>query len=592
MKLTLRKKLGISLSILILITIVALGVSSYINAQAIVLDEIRFNNEQAINNVNDFYLRNFMEDMSYVVTAWAQRPEIVNYQKAPGQMHMVRDIPSNFKTISNAWTGYLSGNPDIAWLYLGLEADGSLLLSPLDRTMPLDYDCRTREWYQETVSQKDKTLWTQPYLDAGESGETVVTVSRAVWNDGVLVGVVGMDIKLRKFSELIKGINAGGDGYLMLMGANGDIYAHPDSGMLTHNLSGRQWIKGILTTDHGTDFFNENGQQYIYSYLTVENTGWKLVNVRPVNLPAAIGKIRSWTLDATILAGVFILLSSILLTKVILKPLNALMQRITRVSEGDMETRMTVGSQDEFGVLSDTFNKMLDRINSLVQERDQHVDTLTELLGEIRGGYITTVRALANAIEASDYYTRGHCDRVRHYALLLGNALNFSEQAISDLEFASMLHDIGKIGISQAILNKPDKLTDAEFQEIMRHPATGAEIISEIPFLNECQVIIHQHHERIDGKGYPYGITGAEIHYSAKILAIVDAYDAMTSDRPYRAEPLTAEEALQELIAGRGTQFDAELVEAFARIIRSELAYAQDRGPILTSSRITTQKSV
>lgn len=585
MKLTLRNKLGISLSVLILITILILGVSSYLNAKEIVLDEIRFNNEQAIKNVNDFYLRNFMEDMSYVVEAWAQRPEIVNYQRASGQKRMVRDIPPNFKAISDSWSGYLSGNPDIAWLYLGLEADGSLLLSPLDRTMPLDYDCRTRDWYKETISQKNKTFWTQPYLDAGESGEIVVTVSRAVWQEDELVGVVGMDIKLRKFSELIKGIHSSQEGYLMLMGANGDIYAHPDNHMLTHNLSDQQWVKWVLNTDHGTDYFDEEGQQYIYSYLTVEDTGWKLVNVRPVNLPMAIGKIRSWTLDAAVMAVIFILLSSGLLTKLFLKPLNTMMHRITRVSEGDMETRMNINSKDEFGVLSSAFNNMLDRINFLVQERDQHVDTLTELLAEIRGGYITTVRALANAIEASDYYTRGHCDRVRHYALLLGNALEFSEQAISDLEFASMLHDIGKIGISHTILNKPDKLTDSEFKEIMKHPVTGAEIISEIPFLKECQVIIYQHHERMDGKGYPDGIIGSEIHFSAKILAIVDAYDAMTSDRPYRPQPLTAEEALLELVSGSGTQFDAALVDTFAQIMRYEAEANPDSNPVFTNLR-------
>lgn len=576
MRLTLRKKLGLSFALLILITISALGMSSYKKARDIVLNEIHTNNEQALNNVNDYYLQNFMEDMAYVVNYWADSPEVINYQNKPGQKRMVREIPDHFTGISDAWKGYLAGNPDIAWMYLGVETDGSLLLAPLDPSMPEDYDCRTRDWYKETISQKSNAYWTQPYLDAGDSGEIIVTVSRSVWKGSTLIGVVGMDIKLHKFSELIRGINADNDGYLMLMGENGDVYAHPDDGMLTQNISDLPWIKTILGADRGTDFFVDSGQSYIYSYLTVPETGWKLVGVRPVNLPAAIGEIRSWTLDTAVLAGIFILLSVIFLTYVFLKPLNSMMTAITQVSDGDMDTRMRIVTHDEFGVLSNAFNRMLERIKGLVQERDVHVTELTHLLGEVRGGYLTTVRALANAIEASDYYTRGHCDRVRHYALKMGEALGFSEQEQGDLEFASMLHDVGKIGIPQAIINKPDRLTDDEFEQIRKHPAIGAEIISGIPFLDACQVILRQHHERIDGKGYPDGISGDAIHYSAKILAIVDAFDAMTSARPYRPEPMTEEQALKELLQGSGTQFDEELTHLFTQIVLSEQKAERD----------------
>lgn len=580
MQFTLRKKLGLSFVLLIIITISVLGMSSYQKAKEIVLNEIRYNNEQAISNVNDYYLLNFMNEMAYVVNVWAENPEIVNYQNMPGNKKMIREIPAHFKPVSDAWKGYLSGNPDIAWLYLGVEADGSILLAPLDPSMPEDYDCRNRDWYKETIRQDKKTYWTQPYLDAGDSGEVIVTVSRAVWKNDALVGVVGMDIKLRKFSELIRGINTNGDGYLMLMGASGEIYAHPDDKMLTQNISDRSWVKNILRMDKGTDFFDEGGQNYIYSYLTVPETGWKLVGVRPVNLPAAIGEIRIWTLDAAILAVVFILLAGVFLTRIYLKPFNAMMAVITRVAEGDMETRMHIQSQDEFGILSDAVNRMLEQIKALVEERDLHVITLTDLLGEVRGGYLTTVRALANAIEASDYYTRGHCDRVRYYAMKLGEHLGFSEQELINLEFASMLHDVGKIGIPHSILNKPTKLTEAEFAEIRKHPAIGSEIISGIPFLDECQVILRQHHERIDGKGYPDGLYGSEIHYSAKILAIADAYDAMTSTRPYRSESMRMEQALHELLLGSGFQFDAELVRLFTPIVQSENEEEQDQSTI------------
>jgi len=533
------------------------------------MDEMRFNNEQAVKNVNDYYLRNFMNDMAYMVTTWAQRPEITGYRNAPGQPKMVRAIPESFREVSDAWTGYLIGNPDIAWLYLGVEQDGSLLLAPLDPTMPLDYDCRTRDWYRETVA-KTGVHWTQPYLDAGESGEIIVTVSHAVRAADRLVGVVGMDIKLRKFSELIHGISAGEDGYLMLMGSNGDVYAHPDNAMLTRNLSALPWVRNILTGDAGTDFFDAEGQQYIYSYLTVPETGWKLVSIRSVNLPAAFGAIRAWTLDAAVLAVLFLLIAGVFLGHVLLTPLNRMVETINQVSEGDMETRMAIQTRDEFGVLGEAFNHMLERINSLVREREENVDALKGALSDIREGYLTTVRALANAIEASDTYTRGHCDRVRYYAMMLGRALDMTPEDLSNLEFASMLHDIGKIGIPHSILNKPGALTEVELAAIRRHPAIGADIIADIPFLAECQVILRQHHERMDGMGYPQGLTGDAIHRSARILSIVDAFDAMTGTRPYRPHPLPLEEALKELQVNGGTQFDRELVSRFIEVVHQE----------------------
>lgn len=571
MTLTLRRKLGISFAVLIIVTVAVLGTISYNKARDIVLNEIRFNNEQAVRNVNDYYLRSFMNDMEYTVTAWSRLPGVVNYRHDKGLSKLVRSVPRSFAPVTDAWAGYLVGNPDIAWIYLGVEENGSLLLSPLDPTMPLDYDCRTRDWYKETV-EKDSVYWTQPYLDAGESGEIIVTVSHAVRQDDRLVGVVGMDIKLRKFSELIHGISAGEDGYLMLLGENGDVYAHPDVTLLTHNLSNLDWVQSILQNEQGTDFFTDQNAQYIYSYLTVPATGWKLVSVRPVNLPEAFGAIRAWTLDAAILAVMFLLIAGIFLGHVLLKPLNRMVGTINRVAGGDMDSRMPVDTQDEFGVLGDAFNFMLDRIGTLVREREQNVEALTEALGDIRTGYLTTVRALANAIEANDTYTRGHCDRVRYYAMLLGQALSMTDDDLNDLEFASMLHDVGKIGIPQSILNKPGALTEEELAAIRRHPEIGAEIIADIPFLSECQTILKQHHERIDGKGYPDGLSGDAIHQAAKILSIVDAFDAMTGTRPYRPQPMTLEEALRELQLHRGTQFDAMLVDRFVDVVRLEIA--------------------
>jgi len=133
------------------------------------------------------------------------------------------------------------------------------------------------------------------------------------------------------------------------------------------------------------------------------------------------------------------------------------------------------------------------------------------------------------------------------------------------LEYAALLHDVGKIGIPSSILNKPTRLSEEEFDIIKTHPTIGYEILKDIEFLKRSALIIYQHHERIDGKGYPRGLTKDELDILTRIITVTDAYDAMTSARPYRKEPLSHKEAMEILIEGSGTQFDGDIVDAFRK---------------------------
>jgi putative nucleotidyltransferase with HDIG domain len=155
---------------------------------------------------------------------------------------------------------------------------------------------------------------------------------------------------------------------------------------------------------------------------------------------------------------------------------------------------------------------------------------------------------------------------VEKFAVELAKAYHLPFESIQNLKTASILHDIGKIGIHDEILNKASRLTQEEYQEIMRHPAIGAEIISKVNFLSDITTIVKHHHERYDGKGYPDGLSGEDIPIEAAILTIADSYDAMTSDRPYRTA-MTPEEALSELQKNAGTQFHPDLVKVFVSII-------------------------
>lgn len=185
-----------------------------------------------------------------------------------------------------------------------------------------------------------------------------------------------------------------------------------------------------------------------------------------------------------------------------------------------------------------------------------------KLYVDMRSLYISTIQALNKTVEAKDPYTSGHASRVEELAMQLAERYNLPFDRIQNIKTAAILHDIGKIGINDSILNKASKLSQEEFQEIMKHPTIGAEIISKVDFLKDITRIIKHHHERFDGKGYPSGLHGSEIPIESCILTIVDSYDAMTSDRPYR-KALTKEEALEEIRLNSGTQFHPELAEKF-----------------------------
>ncbi len=189
------------------------------------------------------------------------------------------------------------------------------------------------------------------------------------------------------------------------------------------------------------------------------------------------------------------------------------------------------------------------------------------LFEQTRINYLNIIKALAEVIDAKDSYTRGHSGRVVEYATQIAEELGLSNKEKQLIQYASFLHDIGKIGVDIRILKKPSKLTPSEWRYIYRHPKIGARIVSQSALLKDLVPIILHHHERYDGGGYPdSNMKGEKIPLGARILAVADAYEAMVSDRPYR-KALSQEEAKEELKKNAGTQFDPQVVEAFLRAL-------------------------
>jgi putative nucleotidyltransferase with HDIG domain len=197
---------------------------------------------------------------------------------------------------------------------------------------------------------------------------------------------------------------------------------------------------------------------------------------------------------------------------------------------------------------------------------------------ELRESYFATVRALTNAVEARDAYTGKHAERVAAYALELGAAVGEQWAGSSEIEFGFLLHDIGKVAVPDSILHKPEPLTPQERELIQLHPVTGWEIVRQVDFLGAASDVVRHHHERWDGDGYPDGLKGEDIPLTARVFAVADTFDALTTTRPYRlASPMAEARVLIE--EARGTQFDPAVVDAFASMpdevferIRAEIA--------------------
>ena len=187
-------------------------------------------------------------------------------------------------------------------------------------------------------------------------------------------------------------------------------------------------------------------------------------------------------------------------------------------------------------------------------------DKVAEQAGVIRASFFNAIRALVNALEARDKYTSGHSQRVTDIAAGITRKMGLSPEATDTIVFAGMVHDIGKIGISEFILNKPANLTEEEFRQIQKHPGIGEHILAPVAADEEIMRLVRNHHEHYDGSGYPDGLRDKQIPLGARILAVADAFEAMTSERPYR-KALSPQAAYAEIERCKGTQFDPDVVD-------------------------------
>ena len=275
----------------------------------------------------------------------------------------------------------------------------------------------------------------------------------------------------------------------------------------------------------------------------------------------SVADMRRQTILISLFAATCALLVGFLFAKQLTRPVAALAAGAQRIASGDFSQRITVRSRTELGDLGDSFNTMTDHL-------EQFIEDLRHAADENRQLFLGTVKSLAAAIDGKDPYTRGHSERVSRFSLAIAERMDLPEDETERLRISALLHDVGKIGIDDAILKKPAALTDEEFLVMKQHPQKGYKIMSQIPAMRDFLPGMYMHHEMLDGRGYPQGLSGDQIPLQARIISVADTFDAMTTDRPYQ-RAMKFEEALGLIKKFVGTRYDALVVAALVEACES-----------------------
>jgi HD-GYP domain-containing protein (c-di-GMP phosphodiesterase class II) len=393
-------------------------------------------------------------------------------------------------------------------------------------------------------------LYVFPEVDEGGMllfrGQPFQTVAVAVEQDGARVGtiIVGMQLELSKFATSTVLMH---DGFALQT----DIH----EGMVE---IGRQLSK---CREYGECRVELSGQEWI-SLPVVEGSkqmGWKLYSL--ANVEQALKPVETLLqrtfLTVMILAWLFTVVCSLTFSRAIVRPLGELVVHLREAA--------ATGTIAEFG---HTISKVVE-IEVLAKSYNQAASSVKEGQKRLQSAYVEFVYSLARALDARDRYTAGHSERVSNLSCALATALGENEESVERIRIGALLHDIGKIGISDMVLQKPGRLTEEEFETIKKHPVIGRRILKGVQGFAAYLPAVELHHENWDGTGYPNRQHGRETPVDARIIHVADAYDAMTTNRSYR-KAMTHDRAMEILGECAGTQFDPEVVAALERTFQGE----------------------
>jgi len=402
----------------------------------------------------------------------------------------------------------------------------------------------------------------------GKSAHTVFLVSAPVKYGprflGMIASVVDLQFLIRRLQEV-----SGGGLTPYVVDAQGRLVAAATSEFATgqdmKNLEiVRNFVDGgnkaqLAATKEFAINTGSEAVQMLGTYSPVTSLDWAVVVQKPQR--EAYRGILEMQRTARLLAILAVLVSigvSIFAARRITNPLEVLTQSSRALARGDFSQRVHLWSRTEIGELAQTFNTMS-------EELEHFVEDLKRAAEENRALFMGSIQMLAGAVDEKDPYTRGHSDRVTRYSLLIAKEMKLPAPFLETLQISAQLHDVGKIGIEDHILKKPGALTEEEFEVMKTHTTKGANILRPVTQLAEMLPGIELHHEALDGRGYPYGLTGDQIPLLARVIAVGDTFDALTTNRPYQ-QAHTPEQALQIIRNLAGKRLDPDCVTALLAV--------------------------
>ena len=413
----------------------------------------------------------------------------------------------------------------------------------------------------------------QPLMvGSGKSAHTVMLVSSPIVVDKRFLGMIGSVVDMDYLVRRLQQVNQSGlmpyvvDSQGRLVAAATPQYATGQD--MTHFDIVRSFVdegaKAQLAATREFAIRNENDKdttQMLGTYSPVTSLDWAVVVQKPreeayrgIYEMQRTGRLLAW-LAVFVCVGL-----SIFSARRITSPLQVLAESSQAIARGDFSQRVHLKSRTEIGELATTFNTMS-------EELEQFVEDLKRAADENKNLFMGSIQMLAGAVDEKDPYTRGHSDRVTKYSLMIAEEMGLDSGFLEILRVSAQLHDVGKIGIEDRILKKPGALTPEEFEIMKTHTTRGANILRPVPQLREMLPGIELHHEALNGRGYPYGLKGEEVPLLARVIAVADTFDALTTNRPYQRahDPLEALRIIQSI---SGQRLDPGAVAALLAVFQ------------------------
>jgi putative nucleotidyltransferase with HDIG domain len=482
------------------------------------------------------------------------------------------DSTQSAPQVSRVLENFVASNPNILYLTaVGKEAKGSGAGNFQANQDPFVAKALQRAF---TTTLQSLVFRSDPLAIGPENRPAFVMAVPLQVNDqfsGMLAAVVSLDGILKRLQTTsVRGR------VVFVVDHSGHIVAHPDTrqfvpgsdaksspvvaqvAQLPKELRTTETMRRYETTENGTK------SEVVGTYSTIPDLDWAVVATRGLDKAredAGVTELNAQALKFVVVVTFAALILGYIFAVGISTPIRALAASTLAISRGEFHQRTPVQGAAEISELAETFNHMAGDLEEFVEQLKQAADQNHEL-------FLGSIRMLAAAIDEKDPYTRGHSGRVAKYSILIAQQLGLPSVELEKIRISALLHDVGKIGVDDRVLKKPGALTNEEFALMKQHPLKGANIMRPVAQLKEMLPGIELHHEHVDGKGYPHGLEGDQIPLMARIIAVADTLDAMTTNRPYQSA-MDLEFAMNRILELANTKFDAAVVDALSRCVRS-----------------------